>query len=726
MAFSHQSQGAKKFLGLAGYYRKFIKQFALITKPLTALLKKGVWFVWTAEQELAFSTVKKALSTAPVLALPNFSKQFCIETDACKNGVGAVLLQDGHPLAYISKSLGVKTQCLSTYEKEYLAILLAVEQWRPYLLHGEFLIFTDQKSLIHLNEQRLNTPWQQKVFTKLLGMQYKIVYKPGSDNRVADALSRRAPDNGQCCAISVLKPQWCQAVLDGYLDDTESKELLAKLSLNPVAVPDFELHDGLLRYKGKIWLGNNVTLHHTVMTAMHCSAVGGHSGFPVTYHRLKQLFSWPGMRKCVQNFVAACTTCQQAKPDRSKYPGLLQPLPVPSGAWQTISMDFVEGLPMSGGKNCVLVVVDKFSKFSHFVPLKHPFTAAIVAKVFMQQVYRLHGLPLAIVSDRDRIFTSQLWKSLFSLAGVSLNMSSAYHPQSDGQTERVNQCMETFLRCFVHACPSKWVDWIYLAEYWYNCSWHSSLGFSPFEVLYGYTPKHFGVDANAACPVPSLAQWMQDKTVMSELVQQHLSRAQLRMKKQADQGRSERSFAVGDQVFLKLQPYVQSSLAPRANQKLAFKYFGPFSIVAKVGTVAYRLQLPASSSIHPVFHVSQLKKAVGPAVQVSQLPGEMVDIQVPEAILQRRLDSEGKSQVLVKWSAMPESLATWEDAIALRHNFPFAPAWGQAVSLPGGNVRMDAPKQGDKRARVPADVETRRGTRARKASVKVFGPDWRV
>jgi hypothetical protein len=138
------------------------------------------------------------------------------------------------------------------------------------------------------------------------------------------------------------------------------------------------------------------------------------------------------------------------------------------------------------------------------------------------------------------------------------------------------------------------------------------------------------------------------------------------------------------------------------------------------------LQLPASSSIHPVFHVSQLKKAVGPAVQVSQLPGEMVDIQVPEAILQRRLDSEGKSQVLVKWSAMPESLATWEDAIALRHNFPFAPAWGQAVSLPGGNVRMDAPKQGDKRARVPADVETRRGTRARKASVKVFGPDWRV
>lgn len=154
----------RSFLGLAGYYRKFIKYFAVITKPLTELLKKGVFYVWTTDHDMAFTTVKQALSSAPVLALPDFSKQFCIETNACKNGVGAVLLQGGHPLAFISKSLGVKTQGLSTYEKEYLAILLAIEQWRSYLLHAEFIIFTDQKSLIHLNEQRLNTPWQQKVF----------------------------------------------------------------------------------------------------------------------------------------------------------------------------------------------------------------------------------------------------------------------------------------------------------------------------------------------------------------------------------------------------------------------------------------------------------------------------------------------------------------------------------------------------------------------------------
>jgi hypothetical protein len=169
----------RSFLGLAGYYRKFVRHFAVITQPLTALLKKGSLFVWSLEQESSFLAVKAALCAAPVLALPNFNHTFCIETDACRNGVGAVLLQQGHPLAFISKALGPKTQGLSTYEKEYLAILIAVDHWRPYLLHDEFVIFTDQKSLTHLNDQRLHTPWQQKVFTKLLGLQYRVVYKPG-------------------------------------------------------------------------------------------------------------------------------------------------------------------------------------------------------------------------------------------------------------------------------------------------------------------------------------------------------------------------------------------------------------------------------------------------------------------------------------------------------------------------------------------------------------------
>jgi transposase InsO family protein len=221
----------------------------------------------------------------------------------------------------------------------------------------------------------------------------------------------------------------------------------------------------------------------------------------------------------------------------TKYPWLLQPLLVPTGAWQTIRIDFVEGLPLSTSKNCVLVIMDKFSKFIHFVPLKHPFVAATIAHVFMQQVYRLHGLPLAIISYRDQIFTSQLWKSLFELVGVSLKMSSVYHPQTYGQTQRVNQCMETYLCYFVSACHHKWVHLIYLAEFWFQASCKSALGFSPFEVLYGYKPRHFGFDIHFVCPTPPLQDWIQEKTVMQQLVQQQLAPAQHHMKTQADKNR---------------------------------------------------------------------------------------------------------------------------------------------------------------------------------------------
>jgi len=234
----------------------------------------------------------------------------------------------------------------------------------------------------------------------------------------------------------------------------------------------------------------------------------------VTYNRLKQYFFWAGMKSGVHEYVRACSVCQQAKPDRARYPGLLQPLPVPSSAWEMVSLDFVEGLPRSGNSDTILVVVDKYSKFAHFIPLRHPFTALSVAKAFLDHVYKLHGLPSSLVSDRDRVFTSNLWKELFALAGVQLRMSSAYHPQMDGQTERVNQCMETYLRCFVHACPTKWSSWLSLAEFWYNTSSHSALGRSPFEVLYGHSPRHFGIMSASACAASDLSDWLHECEVM--------------------------------------------------------------------------------------------------------------------------------------------------------------------------------------------------------------------
>jgi transposase InsO family protein len=217
---------------------------------------------------------------------------------------------------------------------------------------------------------------------------------------------------------------------------------------------------------------------------------------------------------------------------------MLQPLLVHAGTWHTVSLEFVEGLPQSGSTNCILVIVDKFTKYAYFVPLKHPFTALSVAKLFIDNVYRLHGLPSVIISDRDRIFTSNLWRELFNLADVQLQMSSAYHPQSDGRIERVNQCMETFLRCFVNAFPKKWLAQLSLAEFWYNTSFHSAIGRTPFEALYGYTPHHFGVSADHSCAVDSLDEWLQERRLMTELIEQHLNRASVRMKHQTNKGRS--------------------------------------------------------------------------------------------------------------------------------------------------------------------------------------------
>lgn len=260
-----------------------------------------------------------------------------------------------------------------------------------------------------------------------------------------------------------------------------------------------------------------------------------------------------------------------------------------------ISLDFVEGLPPSDRFNAILVVVDKFSKYGHFIPIHHPYTALGIAKLFLDNVYKLHGLPKAIISDRDPIFTSALWKELFKLTDTQLLMSSAYHPQTDGQIERLNQCLEGFLRCTVHSCPRQWSKWLSVAEFWYNTAHHSALGRSPFEVLYGQKPRQLGIEKIDLCAVPDLENWLKKRELLTKIIQQQLQRSQQRMKAQADKHRTEREFQPGDLVYMKLQPYVQSSVAARTNKKLSFWFYGPYKVLQKVGAVAYKLELPMGS-----------------------------------------------------------------------------------------------------------------------------------
>ena len=210
---------------------------------------------------------------------------------------------------------------------------------------------------------------------------------------------------------------------------------MSSLAVTPDSKPHFTLKEGIIRYKGRIWVGVVPSLHQRILSSLHGSPIGGHSGVPVTLRRFKQLFAWTGLKSAVHAFVTSCAVCQQSKPDRARYPGLLQPLPVPSTAWAIVSLDFIEGLPHSNRFNAILVVVDKLTKYGHFLPLAHPFTALQVAQLYLANIYKLHGLPTTIISDRDRIFTSNMWQELFKLTDTQLAMSSAYHPQTDGQTE---------------------------------------------------------------------------------------------------------------------------------------------------------------------------------------------------------------------------------------------------------------------------------------------------
>lgn len=207
------------FLGLTGYYRKFIKSYGILAKPLTVLLQKNSKFVWSDTAQQAFDALKHAMTSASVLVLPDFAKSFVIETDACSTGIGAVLCQEGHPVAFYSKALGVNNQKLSIYEKEFLAIMMAVDKWRPYLLIGPFTIKTDHQSLCHLDDQVLVSELQKKAMTKLIGLQYKFQYKKGSENKSADALSR-VGHFFSLQAISVAQPVWIQVVVNSYVVDS--------------------------------------------------------------------------------------------------------------------------------------------------------------------------------------------------------------------------------------------------------------------------------------------------------------------------------------------------------------------------------------------------------------------------------------------------------------------------------------------------------------------------
>lgn len=658
------------FLGLCGYYRKFIQHFGKIASPLTRMLKKD-GFEWTPMAEEAFVKLKKAMTCAPVLALPNFSKKFIVECDASGTGVGAVLLQE-RPIAFFSHALQGNHLLLSTYEKEMLALVLAVQKWRPYLLGQTFIVRTDHQSLKHLWSQRITTSAQQKWLFKLMGYSFTIEYKGGKENIVADALSRREDDEqvgGHVLAISCPIPNWIDPIKEEIMADPDLQKKIQQIH-DGEALGPWEYRDGILFFKGRIFLSKNSALLKDIIEQFHNST---HEGFFKTLHRIRSTFYCPNLKKRVRDFIRECDVCQRHKMEHTSPAGLLQPLPIPNKIWEDISMDFIDGLPNSQGKSVIFVVVDRLSKYAHFIPISHPYTAVTVARIFFDNIFKLHGMPLTIVCDRDPAFTSLFWRELFDLNGTRFNFSSAYHPQTDGQTEVVNRTLEMYLRCFTSSQPKLWTKWLSWAEYCYNTSVHSATGKSPFEVVYGRSPPALLTYVSGTAKVQAVERELVDRDIMIKELKGKIQLAQNRMKRVYDSKHQEREFEVGDMVFLKLHPYRQQSLALRKNFKLAARFFGPFRVLQKIGKVAYKLDLPQNAKIHPVFHVSLLKKQIGTkSVVLPQLPffhelGELIPH--PVAILDSRVRRK-KLEVLVHWQGLPPSEATWEELARIKSSFP--------------------------------------------------------
>ncbi|XP_047264542.1 uncharacterized protein LOC107863358 isoform X1 [Capsicum annuum] len=336
---------------------------------------------------------------------------------------------------------------MSVYDRELLALLFVISKWSHHLLGRRFIVNTDQKALKYLLNQSIHPDFQVACISKVMTFDFCIEYKKGVENKVADALSRK-PDT-ELLAISVLGPQGflLDRIRHSWTTDQHLQDIIARVQLSPYK--SFTFLNNQLRWKERLVVGNDEQLKKDIISLWHNSTQGGHFGMDATIKRLQSLFYWKDLIHDTRNFINRCVIYQRHKYDMTANLGLLQPLPVPDGVWTDIYLDFVEGLPKSKGNEVILVVVDRLSKYGHFLPLAYPYTAQSVAQYFLDNIFKLHGMPNILTSDRDPIFHSDFWEELFSLQGVQLQRSTAYHPQTDGQTEVLNRTMETILKVFL-------------------------------------------------------------------------------------------------------------------------------------------------------------------------------------------------------------------------------------------------------------------------------------
>jgi len=650
-------KGLQSFLGMAGFYRKFVKNYSRRALPLTNSLRQASNsrpIFWTDTMYDAFKDLKNALISAPCLAIPDPDGEFEVTTDASEDAkaVGCVLTQNGHPVAFDSKKLDDHQVNYTTHDKEMCAIMHALTVWRPFLLGKPFQVYTDHRSLTHLKTQPHLNQRQIRWLEQAADYDCEILYKPGKENVVADALSRI-----QIAALSPLPSKSLHSeILKGYRHEPFDS-LIQKVGENHGTIQRFKIDkDQLLYYRNDEYEPWRLCLPDTpyrkqIIHDNHDLPIAGHPGFIQTYSKIARLYYWPKMNQDIRKHVQECDACQRTKPSTQKPSGELQPLPIPERPWKSIGMDLLGPVPESkNGHDMILIVVDRLTKMAHFIPTNSDVTSKQLADLFLQYIFRHHGLPDNIVSDRDPKFTSRFWKNLTTALGVNLLMSTSAHPQTDGQSEATVKIIQKLVKPFCFQ-GQDWEELLPSLEFAYNDTKQSSTKETLFYLNYGYHPV--GTYRHAETTTPHVEDYVSYLHRLQEAARDAIQDAQTVQERYANQHRQPAPLIKeGDWVLLRRKKEQQFKFSPIAD--------GPFQ-VTQVGTNNVTLKFPSNSKAHPTVNITRAQLYFGPKPEViTAPPADFTDQEYPVDRVMGKKTMDGKEYYYIHWQGYPADDDSWE------------------------------------------------------------------